>query len=435
VTGANPLGGGAGRLEPLIRAPRPRAVLPALVALAAIVLASCSGFGSEGAPTTTTTPARPVVVTAVPAAGAKDVPPDQVVTVSATDGVISEVTIAPAAADSGDARESSSPTAPVATTGTAPPSDPAPQDAGITGDLSADARTWTSSSPLVPATAYRVVASLVDEFGGSSEQQWGFTTGPPSKVFRAILSPGDDKVVGVGMPVIVRLNVAIPSAKQAAFAKLLTVTATPAVTGAWHWFSATELHWRPQELWKAGTKVSVNAAVAGYAAGGGAYGAKNVTTNYSIGEAHVSIVDVNTHKMAVFTSGVIDRVIDVSTGRDAFPTRSGMHVASEKNNPKIMDSSTVGIPSNGPGGYIETVPWSVRISNSGEFVHAASWSTGSQGNSNVSHGCINISPADGEWFYNYTQLGDVVQVNGSPVQLEPTNGIGDWQIPWAQWAN
>jgi lipoprotein-anchoring transpeptidase ErfK/SrfK len=139
--------------------------------------------------------------------------------------------------------------------------------------------------------------------------------------------------------------------------------------------------------------------------------------------------------MGVFTNGVIDRVIDVSTGRDEFPTKGGMHVASEKHNPEVMDSSTIGIPNNGPGGYIETVPWSVRISNSGEFVHAAAWSTGSQGNSNVSHGCVNISPADGEWFYNYTLIGDVVQVNGSPVQLEPTNGIGDWQIPWAQWAN
>ena len=81
------------------------------------------------------------------------------------------------------------------------------------------------------------------------------------------------------------------------------------------------------------------------------------------------------------------------------------------------------------------MPFSVRISNSGEFVHAADWSTASQGNSNVSHGCVNVSPADGQWFYDFTQIGDVVDVVGSPVQLEPTNGWGDWQIPWAQWAN
>ena len=32
------------------------------------------------------------------------------------------------------------------------------------------------------------------------------------------------------------------------------------------------------------------------------------------------------------------------------------------------------------------------------------------GNSNVSHGCDNVSPTDGEWFFNYSQTGDVVQV-------------------------
>jgi lipoprotein-anchoring transpeptidase ErfK/SrfK len=181
--------------------------------------------------------------------------------------------------------------------------------------------------------------------------------------------------------------------------------------------------------------VTVTAHIAGYAAPDGAYGAKDVTITYSIGAAHVSTVDVNAHTMTVTENGAVVRVIKVSTGRDEFPTHGGIHVASEKANPKIMDSSTIGIPRNSPGGYYESVPWSVRISNSGEFVHAASWSTAAQGNRNVSHGCVNVSPADGEWFYGFTQIGDVVQVNGSPVPLQPTNGIGDWQIPWAQWAN
>jgi len=95
----------------------------------------------------------------------------------------------------------------------------------------------------------------------------------------------------------------------------------------------------------------------------------------------------------------------------------------------------VGIPRDSADGYYETVQWNVRISNSGEFVHAAPWSVGSQGRTNVSHGCVNASPTDAEWFYNFSQTGDVVEVVGSPDQLAPTNGIGDWQIPWATWAN
>jgi len=254
-------------------------------------------------------------------------------------------------------------------------------------------------------------------------------------VFRAILSPGDDKVVGVGMPAIIKLSSAVPKAQHAAFVSRLKVITVPAVTGAWHWFSDTELHYRPATYWPAGTKIEVDAKIAGYTPGDGSFAVKDVNIKYAVGDAHVSTVDVNAHSMSVTNNGVVVKTIPVSTGRDQYPTHSGVHVASEKANPKIMDSSTVGIPRDGPGGYYESVPFSVRISNSGEFVHAASWSTGSQGNSNVSHGCVNVSPTDGQWFYDFTQIGDVVDVVGSPVQLEPTNGWGDWQIPWAQWAN
>ena len=398
----------------------------ALAVASVLVAASCSAVGSESSAPTTTAP--PVEVTAVPVAGAADVPPDQVVSITVASGTIGSIQIAPAG---------TTPTSSAGDTGTSAASDTtAADDAGtIMGTLSSDATSWQSTSPLVPSTTYAVNASFLDIFGGTQSQQWQFTTGAPSKVFRAILSPGDNKVVGVGMPVQVKLNTPMPKARHAEFEKLLTVESTPTVVGAWHWFSDTELHWRPKDFWPAGTKVSVTAKIAGFAAGDGAYGAKDVNVKYSIGPSHVSIVDVNAHTMTVFDGAQIAKVIKVSTGRDEFPTHGGIHVASEKENPKIMDSSTIGIPRDGPGGYYESVPYSVRISNSGEFVHAASWSTGAQGNSNVSHGCVNVSPTDGQWFYDFTQLGDVVQVNGSPVQLQPTNGIGDWQIPWAEWPN
>ena len=187
--------------------------------------------------------------------------------------------------------------------------------------------------------------------------------------------------------------------------------------------------------WSAGTKVTVKAAIAGYNAGGGAWGVKDVTTTYAIGDAHVSKVDTQTHQMAVMNNGVVVRMFPVSTGRDKYPTKSGIHVTNEKLRTTTMDSATVGIPRNSPDGYYETVEWNVRISNSGEFVHAAPWSVDSQGRANVSHGCVNASTADAEWFYNFSQTGDVVEVVGSQEQLQPTNGIGDWQIPWATWAN
>ena len=190
------------------------------------------------------------------------------------------------------------------------------------------------------------------------------------------------------------------------------MTATPAVAGAWHWFSPTELHWRPVHYWAAGTKVSVAAHINGYDAGNGVWGVKDVTVNYRIGDSHVSTVDVIAHTMTVTDNGAVIKVIPVSTGRDKYPTKSGVHVVSDKAQKMIMDSATVGIPRNSPDGYYETVYWDVRISNSGEFVHAAPWSVGDQGHVNVSHGCVNVSTADAEWFYDYSQVGDVVTVVG-----------------------
>ena len=373
------------------------------VALAgALLLAGCSVAGSQQTATTTTVP--PVAVSSNPAAGARGVPLGQHLAVSVTHGTLTSITV-------------------TSKSGT------------IKGALPPAATSWASAQPLTPTTLYTVRAGVADEAGRATTRQWHFTTGAPTTVFRAMLSPGDGAVMGVGMPVVVTTNIPIPDAKRAAFEHLLTVSATPAVNGAWHWFSPTELHWRPAQYWAAGTKVTVAAHINGYDAGGGAWGMKDVTVGYHIGDSHISTVDVVAHTMTVTDNGKIIKVIPVSTGRDKYPTKGGVHVVSDKSQSVIMDSATVGIPRNSPDGYYETVYWDVRISNSGEFVHAAPWSVGDQGHVNVSHGCVNVSTADAEWFYGYSQVGDVVTVLNSPVQLEPTNGIGDWQIPWAQWAD
>jgi lipoprotein-anchoring transpeptidase ErfK/SrfK len=357
--------------------------------------------GPQAGPTTTI--AAPVV-TSNPVAGARAVPLGRRLSVSVAHGTLTSLIV-------------SSP-------------------AGTTrAQLPPDATSWASGTPMTPITTYTVRAGVADDAGRTSTHQWHFTTAGPTVLFRAMLSPGDGAVMGVGMPVEVTTNTPIPEAKRKAFEQLLTVSTTPAVAGAWHWFSDTELHWRPARYWPAGTKVHVAADIKGYDAGGGAWGMKDVTVDYRIGDSHVSTVDVLAHTMTVTDNGKVIKVIPVSTGRDKYPTKGGVHVVSDKSQKVIMDSATVGIPRNSPDGYYETVYWDVRISNSGEFVHAAPWSVGDQGHSNVSHGCVNVSTADAEWFYGYSQVGDVVNVLNSPVQLEATNGIGDWQIPWAQWAN
>ena len=123
----------------------------------------------------------------------------------------------------------------------------------------------------------------------------------------------------------------------------------------------------------------------------------------------------------------------VSTGRDQYPTTSGVHVVLEKTPSVIMDSATVGIPKGNPDYYYETVLWDVRISWSGEFVHAAPWSTSAQGHQNVSHGCVNANPVDAKWFYDMSRRGDIVMVTGTPRPLISGNGWTDWNLDWPKW--
>ena len=60
---------------------------------------------------------------------------------------------------------------------------------------------------------------------------------------------------------------------------------------------------------------------------------------------------------------------------------------------------------------------------------------GGPGQQNTSHGCLNVSPANAEWFYENTKRGDVVEVAGTVGStLSGTEGLGDWNIPWSQWS-
>ena len=70
---------------------------------------------------------------------------------------------------------------------------------------------------------------------------------------------------------------------------------------------------------------------------------------------------------------------------------------------------------------------------SGEFIHAAPWSVGSQGSANVSHGCVGMSTENAGWLYSLTQRGDVVDVTGTDRPMELANGFGDWNLSWADY--
>ena len=305
---------------------------------------------------------------------------------------------------------------------------------GATGD----ATTWRSTaSTLIPAATYAVSAEVADRRGRAHTLTLSLHTTPATRVLHAILSPGDDNVVGVGAPVVVLLDHPVKTdADRAAVVQRLSVTTVPAVTGAWRWMENAELHYRPATFWAAGTRITVRSDFHRLQLSGGTWGSGTRTTSYRIGDAMVSVVDVRSHTMTVRRNGQVLRVLKVSTGRPEFETHNGVHIVLEKTKLKTMDSSTIGIPRNSPGGYYLKVPNSVRISNSGEFVHSAPGTVRQQGHANVSHGCVNLAPADAAWFYPLAKRGDVVQVVGSPrkpISWDP--GTSDWNIPFSRWAN
>ena len=301
----------------------------------------------------------------------------------------------------------------------------------LAGKLDEDGRSWVSTGALAPATRYRVVAEAVDDAGAPARERTTFTTLAPRAELRAAIMPLDGETVGVGLPIGVWFNE--PVTDRAAVERRLRVTSTKKVTGAWHWFNDREVHYRPRSYWPAGAKVTLRARLAGTDAGRGLWGVADRTVSFTIGERRVSVVDVRTHRMKITSGGRTLRTVPVSTGREKYPTTNGVHFVIEKNAVKLMDSSTVGIPRNSPAGYYQKVAWSVRISNSGEFVHAAPWSTGSQGRANVSHGCVNLSTADAAWYFRLTRRGDVVEVRGSPKRPGGSFGVADWNMSWSRW--
>ena len=200
---------------------------------------------------------------------------------------------------------------------------------------------------------------------------------PPS------FNPVNGSMVGVAKPIIINFQRPIadrPMAEQA-----IHISSSPPVPGKFYWMSDTQLRWRPIDFWPANSTVNVDAS-----------GAKS---SFRTGDSLVATIDDKTHQMQIVRNGKLEKTFPVSLGKKGYETKNGTYYVLERFADIVMDSSTYGVPVNSPEGYKLNVQDAVRIDNSGIFVHSAPWSVGSQGKSNVSHGCINLSPANAQWFY------------------------------------
>lgn len=391
---------------------RPKSSRVAIVAVSVAVLAGCSGGPSGGgpdgaSPPSPTTPVATIDVT--PSDGSGDVKLDSPVVVTAN-----------------------APLADVQVTRAASASQETPPGA-LAGELSADGRTWTSTGGLFADSEYQVVASTSAAAGveGTTQAQVRFATTTPANSFKVSWEPVAGQTVGVGAPIA--LSFSAPAADRAAVESRLVVRTDPPVAGSWHWFHDRLVSWRPQQYWKPGTKVHVEANLAGLDAGDGRFGVKDRAMDFVIGPEQISRIDASTHMMEVYSNGTLVRTIPASLGRADYPTMDGPHNVLGKAPKVIMDSATVGIPLGNPEYYYEEVLWNVHFTSGGLYVHSAPWSEGSQGYANVSHGCVNISPGNAEWFFNFSRYGDIIDVRNTGRPPDLTQLGNDWSISWDDW--
>ncbi|MCW2782235.1 MAG: ErfK/YbiS/YcfS/YnhG family protein [Marmoricola sp.] len=307
--------------------------------------------------------------------------------------------------------------------------------APLAGKFSADRSSWNSTAPLQPGATYKVHGVAKDSDGMDSAYDARFSTATLSlnqQTFPSF-SPLAGETVGIAMPVVIHFDV--PVTNKASIEKHLQVVSSPPQPGAFHWISDSEVHWRPKKYWKAGTDVTVKANIDSVAAGNGIFGQKSRQETFHIGRAMVSTVNIKTDQLQVRRNGKLIRTIPITTGMPGFTTRSGTKVIVEKDRRHDMNSETIGIDPNGPLGYnLKGVEYAMRLTYSGEFLHAAPWSVASQGHSNVSHGCTGMSTSNAAWLFGNSLIGDPVEYTGSDKYMTLTNGYGDWNESFATYA-
>jgi lipoprotein-anchoring transpeptidase ErfK/SrfK len=296
----------------------------------------------------------------------------------------------------------------------------------VTGTLNAAGTVWHSTWALDVSQRYVVVASAIGPSGKPVAQTSSFRTFTPKATFSAEIVEGYRQTYGVGMPIILYLS--RPIVDRAAVERALQVRTSRPIVGSWYWDSSCRLapeclYFRPRRYWPAQTQVSFTGHLNGVDAAPGVYGNHTLTQTFTIGSPLTVVASTEGHYINVYRDGKLFAHWPISTGRPGDDTPNGTYLTIEKSNPVDMV---------GPGYNIE-VPWSVRFTFSGDYLHDAYWSVGEQGFTNVSHGCVNMSPANAEIYYMMAVPGDPVKITGSPQAGTWDNGWTMWFLPWRQW--
>jgi len=373
--------------KPPFRSLSTKAAALAVCAVAGLLAAACSSGGGSSAsgsgPGASASPAADSWLSITPASGDKAAQPGDGITVTAAKGKLGHVS---------------------ASSGGTP----------VAGTMNSAGTQWHSTWALSVSASYSVTASATAPGAKPVTKTSAFTTLSPKSTFQTQIFEGAGQSYGVGMPIMLKFSE--PIANKAAVEQSLQLTTSQPVVGSWYWDGDQELNFRPRQYWPAHTTVSFTGHLDGVEAGPGLYGAHTLTQTFTIGDSLIVVASTANHHMNLYRNGALFRSWPISTGKPGDNTPNGTYVTIEKGNPVLMT---------GPGYKLE-VPWSVRFTFSGDYLHDAFWSVGEQGFTNVSHGCINMPPADAEEYYKLAVPGDPVTVTGSP-------RAGVWDNGWTEW--
>jgi lipoprotein-anchoring transpeptidase ErfK/SrfK len=376
----------------------------ALTAAAALLATACQS-SPPVATKLNTGPVSSMPATAVakylqisPAAGTKDADPSNGISVTADKGgKVSAVTVKTADADS------------------------------VAGALSADGTSWHSTYALPTGQSYTVTATGTDSSGHQVTATSTFSTMTPSSAFHTEIFEGAGATYGVGMAIMLTFD--HPITNKAAVERALTLTTSKPVVGAWYWDGNEAIDFRPRDYWPADTTVSLTSHLDGVEGAPGVYGVHDLSQTFNIGQSVIAVANTDVHKTEIYVGGKLTYTWPISTGKTTTPTPNGTYLTVQKGNPVRMIGGTKGTS----GYYNELVNWAVRFTFSGDYYHSAPWSVVNQGTTNVSHGCVNLSPEDAQTYYNMAIPGDPITITSSPKAGDWDDGWTEWFLSWSQY--
>jgi lipoprotein-anchoring transpeptidase ErfK/SrfK len=290
----------------------------------------------------------------------------------------------------------------------------------VAGTLSANGASWHSTYALPTGQSYTVTATGTDGAGHPVTATSKFSTLTPSAAFHAEIFEGAGATYGVGMPIMLTFD--HPITNKAAVERALTLTTSKPVVGAWYWDGSEQLDFRPRDYWPADTTVSFSSHLDGVEGAQGVYGIHDLSQTFNIGQSVIAVANTSSFHTQIYVDGKLKYTWPISTGKTVTPTPNGTYLTVEKANPVRMIGGKKGTPDY----YNELVNWAVRFTYSGDYYHSAPWSVVNQGETNVSHGCVNLAPEDAQAFYN-------LAVPGDPVTITSSSKAGKWDDGWTQW--